>query len=427
MGPASSHSLHDDLGLHSFSKMVAELSDGRHAAIEIDDAGHITIVAVWVAGEAASPATYPQQVIMREQADRQRELKPKDDEQLDKAQPFKLDSNLQKMVGAAANAADRAERKKKKQKQKQQPAPAPVVPPSTSPLPSTTPRAFSLYVPIGNPGDPSYMQQVTSNSAMSNGFLQAIGAGGTNPMSPQAPGTVTTMPRDPVFLARLESIMNDNQFDRRLKGRTRGKLDMTRLYKASTGATGVFTQKSLRRNKRYNVALVIDESSSMNASTSLRDPNGVWITNKDLAGELAQFLAQHLDKIPGVEIMITGFSGGVHQHKNFGQAKDLGTIKSEIVASGGGGTDDAPALEFAYTALKQQATGQNILLYLTDGEPNSRVASTRIFNRNAHIGTTVGIGINHSVPYVKHNFRVASATELKPKIIKLLEREITRR
>ena len=37
--------------------------------------------------------------------------------------------------------------------------------------------------------------------------------------------------KDPAFRARLSSIMLDNKYDRRLRGRTRGKLDMGRLPK----------------------------------------------------------------------------------------------------------------------------------------------------------------------------------------------------
>ena len=426
-----SSSLHDDLGLHQFSKMVAELSDGRHAAIEIDDAGHVTIIAVWEVGPnnpgAHPQPTYPQKLIMEQQ----QPAAPPEPTPLGErdSEPAKLPPKTQEMLdGAMKRAAEaEAQRGKDNKGKRQREAVQATPPPPQSPIPQFTIYDLNATQIIQSAGiSDSLMRQVMG---IAPGMLGGAGDGQTE-ATPV--GDKRHIPRDPVFLAKLESVMNDNQFDRRLKGRTRGKLDMTRLYKAATGSESVFTQKSMRKNKKYNIAILVDESSSMGGGSEVAGFNkshpgyNYRPSAQELAATTSQFLAQHLDKIPGVDLMIIGYSAGKTIHKKFGQHTELDEIKMQIMNTQHSGTEDVPALELAYESLKKQDKGQNIVLYITDGQPNSVDRSMLVLRKYEDVALTIGIGINARVDYMKHNFTIQDAHDLQPQIIKLLEREMTR-
>lgn len=255
-------------------------------------------------------------------------------------------------------------------------------------------------------------------------------------------GRKTYQKQDSVFLAKLNNIMNDNQFDRRLKGRSRGKLDMTRLYKAETGSTSVFTQKSLRKNKKYNVVLVVDESGSMEGSKI------------ETAGMVTQFLATHLDKVPGVNLAVLGFNHFQRLHKDFDQKIDLTTLKDSVmkaIESGAGHNADYNALERAYDLLKGR-DGRNLVIFMSDGHPatggndmpccdggakyreiNGRIVDVdnipvvnALVRHNEKLAKTVGVGILVETNQVPHNITARGLAALKPQIIDILSKEIKR-
>jgi hypothetical protein len=188
----------------------------------------------------------------------------------------------------------------------------------------------------------------------------------------------------------------------------------------------------MRKNKKYNIAILVDESSSMGGGSEVAGFNkshpgyNYRPSAQELAATTSQFLAQHLDKIPGVDLMIIGYSAGKTIHKKFGQHTELDEIKMQIMNTQHSGTEDVPALELAYESLKKQDKGQNIVLYITDGQPNSVDRSMLVLRKYEDVALTIGIGINARVDYMKHNFTIQDAHDLQPQIIKLLEREMTR-
>jgi Mg-chelatase subunit ChlD len=240
-------------------------------------------------------------------------------------------------------------------------------------------------------------------------------------------GQYTYIPRDNVFQARLESIMNDNQFDRRLTGRTRGKLDMKRLYKAQSGAANLFTQKTMRRNRKYNIVIVVDESGSMYKATGTDSP--IY-----QAGLTCQFLAEHFNRLPGINLAVVGFSDYTTVHKQFNERLKLDELLYKIKHSpvNGHGTNDWAGLQRGYKLLVAQnkvetTKSHNILVFITDGTCFSRDAVTQIKNQYKAVDATqVGIGIFGDAPQMDHSIRINNIQDLKPEIVKVLRGEIKR-
>lgn len=177
----------------------------------------------------------------------------------------------------------------------------------------------------------------------------------TRPIYQTMPKNLLKDLKDSAFRARLSSIMLDNKYDRRVKGRTRGKLDMTRLYKVPTGSRNVFMQKQSRKGKQYNVVLLIDKSGSMSGRPA------------DLAAESAVFLTRELTEL-GINVGIITFNSRVCVAKDLLEKPDYKFIYSEV-ASANGGNADYDAMRRAYAMLDKAPEGENIFIMLSDGNP----------------------------------------------------------
>lgn len=160
--------------------------------------------------------------------------------------------------------------------------------------------------------------------------------------------------KDPAFKARLSSIMKDNIYDRRTKGRTRGKLDMTRLYKVPTGSRSIFTQKQSMRGKHYSVVLLVDTSGSMSGRKS------------HLAAESTVFVVKQLTDL-GIDVGVIRFSGEVFVLKDLKAKPDYDYIYSQIYRARGSNCD-YQGMRRAYKML-EKAEGKKVMLMLSDGEP----------------------------------------------------------
>lgn len=442
-----SHSLHEDMGLHEFKRMSAELADGRHAAVEVDADGHLRIIAVWDPKKGQETATYPQQKVMEATMGREPKLPEPQTQQespkpKDKAQKMVDQAEQQSQTKAKRNEAQRRKeaqtldeiyrRREQAQKAAEQEAATRAAQQAQA---SNDPNAMTVINTTDSSAAAQAMQVqnlkkmgLIGDGAAQNlmtmlGYGSGIGTGSAPDTKSVKHAASTHIPRDPVFLARLGNVMNDNQFDRRLRGRTRGKLDMTRLYKAETGSMSVFTQKSMRKNKRYNVALVLDQSGSMGTGT---DPS----SRLTIVAQSAQFLAQHLDKIPGVELMIVGFSSAKVVHKRFDEHIALDTIWDRVAtwSYGGSGTNNNPALEVAYSALAKQEKGHNILLYLADGDSSDPEEFRKLVAKNTKATTTVGVAIQQGkkMAEIPLGMDISDLNDLKPALIGILQKEIKR-
>lgn len=249
--------------------------------------------------------------------------------------------------------------------------------------------------------------------------------------------------KDPAFLARLSSVMLDNKYDRKLRGRTRGKLDMSRLYKAPTMARNLFTQKQRRRGKNYNIVLVVDQSGSMMGRPAR------------IAAETVLFLAKQFEHL-NLNIGVVGYGSHVKVHKEVSKKTfNYDELYSELVDDMGG-TNDYPALLRGYHMLNTAPEGENILIQISDGSPGyyqaTEMYDTRNkkeeklmkklqptermnFNSKEHLHHLVknnrdvasfGIGIQEGGWQIPEHVIVHTVDEVKPQILKFLRQHIKR-
>lgn len=284
----------------------------------------------------------------------------------------------------------------------------------------------------------------------------AQGHGSSHKMVPRPdqPKVVEEMPesvkknmKDNAFKARLSSVMLDNKYDRMLKGRTRGKLDMSRLYKVPTQARTVFKQKQSRRGKQYNVLLLVDESGSMLGSKA------------ENAAECAVFLAKNFEGI-NINVAIIGFNHYITVRKEFTGPADYDRIYEAIETcnwrNGAGDNNDYDALLRAYKMFDTAPDGQNVLLMLSDGRPapsyqpefidirghredankyrhklsrgqtEEKKHLHHLVNAYKERVTSVGIGIRSGGWQIPEHFVIDDVHELKTKIIQVLNKKIKR-
>ncbi len=262
------------------------------------------------------------------------------------------------------------------------------------------------------------------------------------------PDHVKDMVKDSAFRARLSSVMLDNKYDRMLKGRTRGKLDMTRLYKVPTEARSVFKQKQARRGKSYNVMLVVDESGSMSGDKAER------------AAECAVFLAKAFEGI-NINVAIIGFNAYITTRKEFEGKADYDRIYEAIRTMnfhrGSGDNNDWDALNKAYHMFDKAPEGENILIMLSDGQPatddydrrfidikgneeeppkgtdrldgwqkNQKEHLHHLVKANDHRVKSIGIGIMMGGWQIPDHTVVNNVNELKSAIITQLRKHIKR-
>ena len=248
---------------------------------------------------------------------------------------------------------------------------------------------------------------------------------------------------DPVFRQRLISIMSDNKYDRQLRNRKRGKIDHKGLWRVSTGANNVFTQKQARKNKDYQIVLIIDQSSSMSSPAlpnrevkaqwshllAQDDHEGIAELNEEYslrsyATKVALFLAKHFDEGLNVDLAIVGFGHNYEVIKQLDEVADLEKIERKLQRNRGG-TDLFDPLHHTYSRLLR---GRNnpIVIVISDGETDDKVAVTRIVRANRHV-PTLGIGLmGHRVSVIPDNIMINNIEELKPAMISYLRKKIKR-
>lgn len=262
------------------------------------------------------------------------------------------------------------------------------------------------------------------------------------------PDDVKERLKDHAFRARLSSVMLDNKYDRMLRGRTRGKLDMSRLYKVPTQARNVFKQKQARRGKQYNIMLVVDESGSMVGAKARQ------------AAECTVFLAKQFEGI-NINVAIIGFNSLITTRKEFTKPADYDRIYQAISTmnfrNGHGYNNDWDALNKAYQMFDHAPEGENILIMLSDGEPASdsdelefidingkheeppkgtdkldedekdeKEHIHHLVKANDHRVKSIGIGIQEGGWQIPDHEVVKNLNQLKPAIIKQLKKHIRR-
>lgn len=291
------------------------------------------------------------------------------------------------------------------------------------------------------PPPPSPMQEMISK-------MPDKGTGGEGQKQQQSNSTPPPI-SDNVFKARLSSIMLDNKYDRRIRGRTRGKLDMKALYKVPTLARSIFTQKTARKNKEYNIVLLVDRSGSMDDMDSNNKRKYQYAT------EICNFLVKSFEGL-NINTSVISFDNETYILKNFNSKPDYSKIANGLLPFGV--TVTYGAMNRAYQMFNNRK-GKNIMLVLTDGDsgiglsrnyydikdnledkikieknikdkgvsnPGDKSSLHALVNSHKDV-TTIGVGIQSDCSnIVPTNFEVDNLQDLKPKIIEILKKEIKR-
>jgi cobalamin biosynthesis protein CobT len=256
---------------------------------------------------------------------------------------------------------------------------------------------------------------------------------------------------DSVFRQRISSIMTDNMYERRVRGRTRGNLDMRSLYKVSTGSRNVFTEKMAKKGKQYNIVLLVDESGSMG--------NPGWGAYKiDKAAECAGYLTEAFGGL-NINVAVVGFNKTLYHHKKFGIKNDVAKMKRQIEDRANGDdydqfrdqlgehpnrhdiacNHDFDAIAEAYKMLYNMK-GTNLVIALSDGRPNCDDCSSREYDQDKHrisrikalihdnerVAKTIGIGVLYDAEQFPNRILVNNIDDLKTELSKVLKKEIKR-
>ena len=260
--------------------------------------------------------------------------------------------------------------------------------------------------------------------------------------------------KDPAFRARLSSIMLDNKYDRKLRGRTRGKLDMGRLPKVPMMQRNVFVKKQSRKGKSYNVLVLVDQSGSMHGAKARQ------------AAESTVFLINSLEGI-NINTAVIGFNGAISILKPWGSKPNYDQLYDFIFGCGraepwdkhndSGENFDYDAMHYGYEYFNKAGDGENILLMLSDGEPAHGRGDPKIqdekgnliggFKFHRHHGTyyerweapalhhlvksypnvsSVGVGILEGGWQIPEHEVIHNLDDLKKTVIKLVGKKIKR-
>lgn len=249
------------------------------------------------------------------------------------------------------------------------------------------------------------------------------------------------------FRRRLTSIMADNKFDRRVRNKESGKIDLHRLPKVAVGSNRVFTKKQERKGKKYNIVIVVDCSGSMidgygpGYALAYNDPSRSDISNspQSIAADCATTLNDNFKKI-GVRSAIVAYSGGrydnekipnpeeirslTYQVKGLNEHMDAQTAYANIMNYGGGGTPTDAALMRAYNILRKE-DGENMVVVLTDGQPNSVDTVKMVLAKNKNVAT-MGIGIGVDAQRFIKGVSVGSKDDLFNSFLNLISEQIKR-
>lgn len=175
------------------------------------------------------------------------------------------------------------------------------------------------------------------------------------------------------FTQRIRSVMRDNQFTRTSSGHRSGKLDMNKLYKVFAKSTRVFTKQTERKNKKYNILIMVDESGSM--EEEMYSPKYETERTKiEITAELVWTLIKALHS-NNIDFSVVGYNRRISVRKWFNEKitrRSLDNLRTKIFESPrtyGGCNHDLRAMNLGLKILNETTEGQNICFIFSDGEP----------------------------------------------------------
>lgn len=225
----------------------------------------------------------------------------------------------------------------------------------------------------------------------------------------------TTKMNTRVFRERLKSIMTDNKYDRISRNRRRGRLDLKNLPRSQTGSENVFKQKTERKNKEYNILLLVDISGSMGAGEG---------SPLQMAIDSATNLSKAFDGL-NLNLQVNVFNHDCYTVLGFDQKLNPNDLEKEMYRLRGGGTELSTALDKSIKDF-QGREGKNILVLITDGDADEEKHEIHHrFEANKHI-IPVGIGIHAKVDYLELSEKITDINQLLHGVVRQLKAQIKR-
>jgi len=230
-------------------------------------------------------------------------------------------------------------------------------------------------------------------------------------------GTINTLS------ALIRSILQDNAIKRFQKPFKRGKLDAKNIYKyLATDNIRIFKKPRGYSDKKYSMALVVDQSGSMEGTLS------------QTAVEATVLMIEVFESL-GFPYEVIGFDDIAYKFKGFEQRMNKAMIPSLNAYNAGGGTNDLRALTALQEDIKKfdpKKTFHKGIFVITDGEGRTGETKDLITKMEEEENVTVfGIGIGNVSQSAldrtyNHNVKVATIQELPKQLITLMKAQFRR-
>lgn len=243
----------------------------------------------------------------------------------------------------------------------------------------------------------------------------------------------------PVFKRRFSSIVEDNNYRRFGSPNKSGKLNSKFLYKFEHDSDRLFSKRTVRQNKDYNICILMDESGSMFGEKAYQSILALVL------------ICEVLKDINGVKFQISGFNESFRHYKSFNETfssnikRKIEFINSQVRGRDSGNTNDAIALDVVRNNFKH-VEGKKILFVFSDGDSNpSRDLVGKIFStykknpsqfsvkkeeemNDKQKIISYGIGLKYSgvKNFYKNPIVINNVSELPEKLMVLLKKHIKR-
>ena len=251
------------------------------------------------------------------------------------------------------------------------------------------------------------------------------------------------------FKIKLNSVMKDNMYDRKVANQRSGSVYNRKLYKIGY-SNKVFSRRQERLNKIYNIVLCLDCSGSMGG------------TKLDSMIEMCQEFIPILQKSKGINLEVICFNKNTRVIKEFEETLTEEQIAKRINETywgnwefgyswDRGDNNDGFVVNYATERLSNVDVGRKIIIMMSDGEPasdNGWVDTARFghkyeklhyddFNLSMEVRKSMkkgivfmGIGImsNAVKQYypVRNTAVVTDLTELFPQLLSVFNRQLKR-
>ena len=192
----------------------------------------------------------------------------------------------------------------------------------------------------------------------------------------------------PVVAAALRSNGTDYQYT--ISGCRSGVLDTNRLAEARQGVQNVYVRRGEVKCDKVNVALVIDESGSMQGR------------REQLARDTAILINEAVGNLPYVNLFIYGYTNNYNNCELFPYREGRMPFDKYELASitAISGTPTAEAVIESSRRIRKASKEDTLLFIISDGNPNSGVMSVRkavdLIQKDGF--SVIGVSVSSSLP-----------------------------